>query len=646
MFIAYLLKVSICWLVCYVLYVLLFRSETFFRANRFYLLGSLVLGVLLPLVPLDSLWYTEATTVAYTFQPIVVGVESMGEAVVSASTSTGEGFPWGKALTAIYLAGVAFFTLRFFKGLLQLGRLRSQAKEVQSRPYHMYLTNEEHLPFSFFNSLYWSRHFEVDEVSRRQIILHEEAHIFQGHSYDVVLVELAGILLWWLPLPVLYKRELQNTHEFLADAYVIRKFSKKDYTRMLLRHSIPGNAMGLSNAIFSSQLKKRLIMMTKDKSTHLASLKYLATLPLLAFLLISFSNGKTTNSTAHTEIHPASMYLTDTIPADASSANEEPIFKMVEEMPRFQGCEDLENLPDPQELRSCSDQKMLEFIYNNIKYPKEAIEAGIEGMVVVNFIIEKDGSITGEKIVRDIGGGCGEEALRIVRSMPKWIPGKQKGQPVRTQFNLPIRFKLDSKPAARSKETPAVFGDCSNTESLEACSTGNLLAYVGENLKYPEEARKLGIQGVVAVKMVIGEDGHIKEATFLKQVHPLLDQAALDLVNSMPRWTPATKDGKPVPYEMVLPIYFKLPADDTSVQLSVEPNPAAKSFQVRFKGKPGKAALQVTTIEGKVLKSLEYGSYDGSETTETIRIEDFKGMAVVNLLLDGKVAATTKVMLQ
>ena len=108
-------------------------------------------------------------------------------------------------------------------------------------------------------------------------------------------------------------------------------------------------------------------------------------------------------------------------------------------MPRFAGCE---NVHKKEERDQCSQQKLLEFIYSNIKYPQLAKETRIEGVVVVQFVVEKDGSITDVKVVRDIGGGCGEEAMRVVKMMPKWIPGKQRGRPVRVLFNLPIRFQL------------------------------------------------------------------------------------------------------------------------------------------------------------------------------------------------------------
>jgi protein TonB len=127
-------------------------------------------------------------------------------------------------------------------------------------------------------------------------------------------------------------------------------------------------------------------------------------------------------------------------PPPPPKQEEEEIFKVVEDNPAFPGCE---NISDKAEKKKCADEKMLQFIYGNIKYPAIARENGVEGMVVVKFVVEKDGSITAPEVVRDIGAGCGAEALRVVQMMPKWEPGKQRGRAVRVQFNLPVKFKLE-----------------------------------------------------------------------------------------------------------------------------------------------------------------------------------------------------------
>jgi len=114
------------------------------------------------------------------------------------------------------------------------------------------------------------------------------------------------------------------------------------------------------------------------------------------------------------------------IQVDEEVVEEAPIFTVVESMPEFPG----------------GMQELYTFLGNNIKYPVMAKESGIQGKVYVTFVVEVDGSITDVRVLRGIGGGCDEEAVRVVESMPKWTPGKQRGKPVRVQYNLPVRFTL------------------------------------------------------------------------------------------------------------------------------------------------------------------------------------------------------------
>ena len=120
------------------------------------------------------------------------------------------------------------------------------------------------------------------------------------------------------------------------------------------------------------------------------------------------------------------------------------IFKVVEQMPRFPGCEDKGS---DKEKEECAKLKMLEYIYKNLKYPAIARENGVEGQVVLQFVVDKDGSITETRIIRDIGAGCGTAAELIVNGMnnmgQKWIPGKQRGRPVKVLYTLPVKFKLE-----------------------------------------------------------------------------------------------------------------------------------------------------------------------------------------------------------
>lgn len=119
---------------------------------------------------------------------------------------------------------------------------------------------------------------------------------------------------------------------------------------------------------------------------------------------------------------------------------EPPIWTVVEDMPRFPGCE--AKGFSKEEKAACANEALLKYIYSKIKYPEIASKNGIEGTVVLDFVVEKTGEITDIQIRKEIGGGCGKEVVRVVKGMPEWIPGKQRNNEVRVRFTLPVKFTL------------------------------------------------------------------------------------------------------------------------------------------------------------------------------------------------------------
>lgn len=136
---------------------------------------------------------------------------------------------------------------------------------------------------------------------------------------------------------------------------------------------------------------------------------------------------------------PARPEAPKALPPERSDREEAPVI-FAEVMPRFPGCE--ENNMTIDERKACAEAALMSFIHSQLRYPEMAAQVGIEGTVVIRFVVEKDGRISQAEIARDIGGGCGQAALEVVRKMPAWTPGRQQGRPVRVQFNLPVRFSL------------------------------------------------------------------------------------------------------------------------------------------------------------------------------------------------------------
>ena len=229
------------------------------------------------------------------------------------------------------------------------------------------------------------------------------------------------------------------------------------------------------------------------------------------------------------------------------------IFQVVEEQPMFPG----------------GMEEMMKFLQQNIKYPIEAQEQGKQGRVIVQFVVNKDGSISNDSVIRSVDPLLDAEALRVVRSMPNWKPGKQRGKEVRVRFTLPVSFRLSGGSTDKAQESTKV-AQTENASSRDEIfqvveempeypgGMSELMKYFSTNMRYPKEAQSKGIQGRVIVQFVVNTDGSITEAKVVKPVDPQLDAEALRVVNAMPNWTPGKQRGKAVRVRYTLPVMFHL----------------------------------------------------------------------------------------
>ena len=261
-----------------------------------------------------------------------------------------------------------------------------------------------------------------------------------------------------------------------------------------------------------------------------------------------------------------------------------PVFQVVEEMPRFPGCEK-EGL-EKRELKKCAEDKMLKYIYSNVSYPKVAKENKLEGRVIAQFIVDKDGSIINIKILRDLGAGCGDEVTRVLKSMPKWIPGKQRGKAIKVQYTLPVNFKLDDVVEEEELEIAELeeelerpeeieesmifkvvedmphFPGCENADlprrEVTKCANKKMMQYIKDNIQYPKEAKESGVEGRVILQFVIGIDGSISNIKVLRNVEKGCGEEAVRIVESMPKFIPGKQRGKAVRVQYTLPISFRL----------------------------------------------------------------------------------------
>jgi TonB family protein len=229
------------------------------------------------------------------------------------------------------------------------------------------------------------------------------------------------------------------------------------------------------------------------------------------------------------------------------------IYQIVEEMPQFPG----------------GEKAMMEYVAKNVKYPQEAKDKEIQGRVFVGFIVEKDGSVNEVKVLRSIGGGCDEEAVRVVKAMPKWKPGKQKGEPVRVSYMMPINFKLsDTQPKQPVKKSsvskvdmkPDKNGVYQIVEEMPQFPGGEqaMLDYVSKNIVYPQEAMDKEIAGRVFVSFVVEKDGSVSNVEVKRGIGGGCDEESVRVIKAMPKWKPGKMKGEPVRVSYMMPITFKL----------------------------------------------------------------------------------------
>lgn len=422
----YLLQVNVGLILFYALYKLVCTRDTFFRSRRFILIVSLVLPFILPFIDVREWLESRDRMIMLThfdysavLPEIVVGSE--------AAETGNRVFVLSEWIGYLYLAGVVVLLVRLAVQAFSLSRLILRMPEKEINGVRVKCLNDPSGPFSFFRWIFMNP-AAVKEDEINEILTHEMAHVKQHHSVDVLLAEMVSICCWMNPFAWLLKREVRLNLEFLADRKVMEAgFATKSYQYHLLGLAY-NHKYGLSNNFNFSHLKQRIIMMNKKKSNDAGHIKYaLFVLPAFALLVagnISCSQDASQTEDAKEEVVAPVSPEAKEAPAD-STAKEE-VFMVAEQMPEFPG----------------GMKEMLKFLQENVKYPENAMKNNVQGRVIVQFVIEKDGTPTEFKVLRSVDPDLDAEALRVLQTMPKWKPGMQRGEVVRVKYTVPVSFKL------------------------------------------------------------------------------------------------------------------------------------------------------------------------------------------------------------
>ena len=460
--------------ILYVPYTLLLRKEDFFRFNRLTLLGILALSVGLPLCNIPALSADNQPVVhAAQLQMIEIGIPIMQMADETDGPSHTSSPTWFQVASLIFLLGMmTVLCLR----LIQMGKMGSEIRKGSL--WHSVEDGVDiHCHAGAVAPYSWLHHIVISledyEKNGHEIILHEKGHIHNLHSFDILLLTLVEMLQWWNPLVYMLGMSLRDVHEYEADDYVLHQgVSLRDYQNLLIRKAVGASSYTFANNFNHSLTKKRITMMCKKKSNPWMRSKALYAVPMVAIALSAFATPAFVNPIEKDMESGGTSSLTEgkvtnNFPIGQTDQQEkkgtakmkgDKVLDTCDKLPEFEG----------------GQEQLMKLLQANVRYPETAQSMGVQGRIVVEFIVEKDGSVSDVKVckkditpslesatvityadeedkpkpteeeLRKATKALEEETIRVARlTSGKWAPGEQDGQKVRVKFSLPLTFRLN-----------------------------------------------------------------------------------------------------------------------------------------------------------------------------------------------------------
>ena len=584
-FVIYLIKSSLLLSVGVALFMLLMKGDTFHRFNRWLLLTLTVLSLVIPALRFSvaspmarfSSMIEEivngadepvsAPVVVYDWgEPIMAQVVTGNEAVTAPSlwqrVTSFDALHWVLAVyvsVALLLAVRLLYMYMRVVEILRFGKREEAALyNIKDKGIRLVVHDRRYKPFSWFGWVSISR-TDIAECGN-EILLHEAAHVKCGHSFDILFADLVIVLQWFNPMAWIMKSLLKDIHEYEADSAVLAAgVDAKSYQLLIIKKAVGARLYSIANSFNHSLTKKRITMMCKEKSSLWQCTKALYILPLAVVAACTFSSPQNATSDKGSE-----KVVNGEVSAVDSDA--ELVYQIVEQQPEYPG----------------GMGKLMRYLMQNIKYPAESRQRNSQGKVFVGFVVKKDGSIGDIEVVKTSGDDLLDaEAMRVVKAMPAWVPGKQGGENVNVRFTLPVIFRLQGEnvPASPSMnsavdsdnslpEVSAVsYADENNEHAYQVVEVqpefpggmNALMAFMRDNMKYPDECRKNNIQGKAYVRFVVAKDGAIRDVEVVKSAgDDLLDAEAMRVVKAMPAWIPGKQGGENVNVYFTLPVMYRL----------------------------------------------------------------------------------------
>ncbi|MDE6779376.1 MAG: M56 family metallopeptidase [Alistipes sp.] len=424
----YALEAAACSGILLAAYSILLERRVRFLACRLYLPAAMALAAVIPALSIPVWNAVPAGTAAAAI--------TAGE-ITAAAITPGSSIDARAAGLVLYGCGVAVMSAILLMQLLRIAHIRRSGTTTCVDGVRTVRIDSRISAFSFFGTIYVGAN--ADGEALRQIVMHESSHIRHRHSCERIVMELLRIAAWWNPFVWIAARRLVEVEEYEADNDVLQSGTDTALYAKTIFEQAFGYSPEIANGFRNSLTKKRFQMMT-SKKTGSTALRVAATLPIAAVLLASF--GFTARATEYDAGEPAATVArTDAGAAQSPAADKEEPALHVDKMPAFGDGGSL--------------VEFRQWIMMRIRYPKEAYERKIKGLVVVSFVVGSDGNVKDIAILKSPDQSLSDEAVRVMKMSPAWTPGEQDGKPASVKFVLPITFAFaDDNIPAGSQQMP------------------------------------------------------------------------------------------------------------------------------------------------------------------------------------------------
>jgi TonB-dependent SusC/RagA subfamily outer membrane receptor len=293
-------------------YWIALRNTRFHYYNRFYLVGTVLLSLALPL--LDIEWFTLSTPASAPVQQVVQYIYQSEHV-----NPQNRDLTWDQVLVLLFSLVSASLLILFVVGIMKVYLLKSKGKVTVMKRFDFIETALDEAPFSFFRNLFWRKDLPVHDETGQRMLKHELTHIEQYHSYDKLLVAFTTYLFWMNPFNWIIRKELEVVHEFIADEEAVAGDDAAVLAEMLLKAHYHSNSLSIGQSFFYSSIKRRIIMLTSSKKVSYSYARRLLILPVAmgVLVLLSFTIKDSLSDVQHKQMDQSviSASKLDTVPA-------------------------------------------------------------------------------------------------------------------------------------------------------------------------------------------------------------------------------------------------------------------------------------------------------------------------------------------